>query len=139
MTIDSDEYLYALAYDRARARGDSASQASLGRDYLRYMEEMFVFYEGLSRALLGREPSQVLLLHANALNADYLDELAGMIRARGYQFVSLDEALRDLAYALPDDYVGARGPSWLERWAITRGRDPGHPPAIPGWVRDAGR
>jgi peptidoglycan/xylan/chitin deacetylase (PgdA/CDA1 family) len=139
VTIDSDEYLYALAYDRARARGDSLLMKRLGRDYLRYMEQVFGFYEQLSSSFLRREPAQVLLLHANALNADYLGKLAAMIAGRGYGFVSLDQALADAAYTLPDEYVGSRGPSWLERWALTQGRDPGQPPALPGWVRDVAR
>ncbi len=139
VTIDSDEYLYALAYDRARARGDAAQVRQLARDYLRYMAEVFRFHERVSQSLLGREPAQVLLLHVNALNADHLHELAAMIAERGYGFISLDEALSDPAYERPDRYVGAKGPSWLERWAITSGVDPGVVPGIPGWVRIAGR
>lgn len=139
VTIDSDEYLYALAYDRARARGDSAGMARLGADYLRYMDSMLGFYEGLSATLLGRQPAQILLLHANALNADHLGSLATAIAARGYAFVSLDRALEDPAYRLPDTYVGPRGPSWLVRWAVTQGRNPGEPPEVPDWVRAAAR
>lgn len=139
VTIDNDEYLYALAYDRARARADTALGARIAVDYVRYMEEMFEFFERLSVSLLGREPAQILLLHANALNADHLDVLAAMIAARGYRFVSLEEALRDPAYARPDRYIGQRGPSWLERWAVTEGRDPGRPPSIPDWVQAATR
>jgi len=137
VTIDNDEYLYALAYDRTRARGDSGVVGRLRADYVRYMEETFRFYEALSDSLLGRQPAQVLLLHANALNADVLPALAAMAAGRGYRFVSLEEALRDPAYGLPDRYVGSRGPSWLVRWALTRGRRPAEPPGIPAWVRDA--
>ena len=118
---------------------DARTALIAARDYVRYMAEVFAFYEGLSRSVLEREPPQVLLLHANALNADWLDELATMIAARGYRAVTLDEALRDPAYALPDEYVGPRGPSWLERWARTRGIDPGTPPAVPEWVLHVGR
>ena len=139
VTIDNDEYLYALAYDRARARGDRGAQDRLGRDYVRYMAEVFDFYERLSRRLFGREITQVLLLHANALNADYLDELAAMTVARGYRAVSLDRALADEAYGTPDRYVGATGLSWLQRWAITRGEEPGEQPGIPDWVLAATR
>lgn len=139
VTIDNDEYLYAFAYDGARAQRDSALMGRIGKDYIRYMAEVFRFYEHLSIGLLAREPKQTLLLHANALNADYLDELASMLAGRGYTYVSLDEALADPAYALPDEYLGARGPSWLERWAVTRGRDPGRPPSVPEWVRAGGR
>jgi len=60
-------------------------------------------------------------LHANALNADYFDELARMMKKRGYAFISLNEALRDEAYDSADTYTGAESLNWLARWAVTRG------------------
>ena len=139
VTIDNDEYLYAAAYDRAQAQGDAPLMERIGTAYIRYMEDVFGFYEQLSKHLLGREVSQVLLLHANALNAAYFDTMVAMMRARGYRFVSLDEALADPAYGLPDTYVGSRGISWLQRWAITRGQDPGSQPSAPAWIQEAAR
>lgn len=134
VTIDNDEYLYASAYDRARARGDAALMRRLGQDYLRYMREVFQFYEALSARILGREIPQVLLLHANRLNGDYLDDLVETLKLRGYRFVSLDHALADPAYEQPDGYAGPRGISWIQRWAITRGDAPGEQPSAPDWV-----
>jgi len=139
VTIDNDEYLYALAYARARARADSVQMRQLGDDYVQYMAQVFGHWEELSRSLLGREPAQILLLHANTLNADWLRALAEMIRSRGYRFISLDQALEDPAYALPDTYIRDYGPSWLERWAVTRGVDPGRMPPLPAWVAAASR
>lgn len=103
---------------------------------MRYMEEIITFYEKLSRDLLGREPAQILLLHANALNAEYLGELAEMMQARGYQFISLEAALQDPAYTLPDEYVGQSGLSWLQRWWITQGNERRNEPHVPKWVRE---
>ena len=123
VTIDNDEWIYARAYARAQAAGDSTLAARVGADYVRYMDEVFAFYEGLSNDLLGREPMQVLLIHGNALNADCLDEIAEMMQARGYRFISLEEALQDPAYDLPDEYVGESGLSWLQRWWITQGNE----------------
>lgn len=134
VTVDSDEYLYAAAYDQARGRGDSALMRRIGSDYLRYTETMFAHFEALSVALERREIAQVLLLHANWLNADWLDPLVAMLRRRGYRFVSLDAAMADAAYRQPDRYTGSRGPSWLERWAVTRGLPVRPPPEVPGWV-----
>ena len=134
VTIDNDEWIYAFAYDKAEAAGDTALAARIGADYVRYMEEMFVFYEELSQDLLGREPAQVLLIHANALNADYLDELAEMIEARGYRFISLERALQDPAYSLLDEYAGESGLSWLQRWWITQGNERRKEPYPPEWV-----
>lgn len=139
VTIDNDEWIYAAAYRSAAARNDSTLMRRIGEDYVRYMEEVFAFYERLSRDLLGRKPPQILLLHANRLNADYFVELAEMMRDRGYEFITLAEALRDPAYDLPDDYTGREGRSWLQRWAITQGRDPGEQPDAPQWIEEVRR
>jgi peptidoglycan/xylan/chitin deacetylase (PgdA/CDA1 family) len=137
VTIDNDEYIYAAAYADARRRGDEALATRLADDYLRYMETVFAFVEGVSRGLLGREIPQVLLLHANALNADRFPALAAMMKARGYRFVRLDDALRDEAYRRPDTYVGAWGISWLHHWEITEGRKRSPSPDPPDWVTKA--
>ena len=49
-------------------------------------------------------------------------KLAAMMQARGYRFISLEEALQDPAYRLPDEYTGESGLSWLQRWWITQGK-----------------
>jgi peptidoglycan/xylan/chitin deacetylase (PgdA/CDA1 family) len=134
VTIDNLDVLYALAYDNAYAARDSALMRRVAAAYIDHMRDSFEFFEALSQRLLNREPAQVLLLHANALNADHLHELVAMLRERGYTFVPLDSALKDPAYQLPDRYVGQRGPSWLQRWAITKGMDPGSEPRAPQWV-----
>jgi peptidoglycan-N-acetylglucosamine deacetylase len=136
VTIDNDEWIYAAAYRSALARGDRPTAARLADDYVRYMDDMFGFYETLSRETLGYELPQVLLLHVNQLNADHLDRLVVMAKKRGYEFISLDEALRDKAYAQKDRYVGNRGFSWLHRWAIDKGKNPPMHPDPPDWVME---
>jgi peptidoglycan/xylan/chitin deacetylase (PgdA/CDA1 family) len=137
VTIDNDEYIYAAVYAGALRRGDSASASRVADDYIRYMESVFAFVEDVSRRLLGRELRQVLLLHANALNADHFGRLADLVRARGYAFVTLDEALSDEAYRRPDTYVGRWGISWLHHWEITEGRKRSPSPDPPGWILKA--
>lgn len=140
VTVDNSEWIFACAYDEALDRGDAALRDRLAAAYLDYMERMVVFYEGQSRELLGREIPQVLLLHANALNADHLDALVRSLVRRGYRFIALDEALEDPAYASPDTYTGPGGITWLHRWAITRGADRAGfrgEPTTPGWVEEA--
>ena len=137
VTIDNDEYIYASAYADALRRGHAAMATRLGDDYLRYMESVFAFIEGVSRGLLGREIPQVLLLHASALNADRFPPLAAMMKGRGYRFVTLEEALRDEAYRRPDTYVGQWGLSWLHHWEITEGRKRSPSSDVPDWVMKA--
>lgn len=137
VTIDNDEYVYAAVYAGALRRGDRRAARDVGEDYLRYMDTVVSFAEDVSRRLTGREIPQVLLLHANALNADYFVRLARSLERRGYRFIGLDEALRDEAYDLPDTYVGRWGISWLHHWELTAGRTRSPAPDPPGWVTDA--
>ena len=137
VTIDNDEYIYAAGYADARRQGDAATAERLGADYLRYMESVFSAMEAVSKELLGREIPQVLLLHANALNADYFPRLAAIMKGRGYRFVTLEDALRDPVYGRPDTYVGPKGFSWLHHWEITDGKPRSPSPDPPDWVMKA--
>lgn len=135
VTIDNYDYLFAAAYDRAPA--DSVRRR-VADEYLRYMERVTAYYEQQSTALLGREIPQVLLLHANHLNADHFGRLAEMYARRGYAFVPLEQALRDPAYASEDTYTGPAGITWLHRWALTQGKRGAvfaGEPTVPEWVQ----
>lgn len=122
VTIDNSEWIFAAAYHNAAEQGDKQLMRRVASAYLPYMEQVFAYYEQQSIALLGYELKQILLLHANALNADYFDEIARMMKRRGYTFITLDEALTDKAYRLPDTFTGPGGITWLHRWALTQGK-----------------
>lgn len=142
VTLDNSEWIWAGAYRRV-LDGDAgggtrdATLARLRRDYVEYMVDKTAYYEQQSCALLGRLPAQVLLIHANALNAEVYGELLEAHRARGYEFVTLESALEDPAYDRDDGYRGEYGPSWIHRWAIAAGKPRGFfagEPATPRWV-----
>jgi peptidoglycan/xylan/chitin deacetylase (PgdA/CDA1 family) len=121
VTIDNSDWIFARAYDNARDAKDPATMKQIADAYVPYMEAKFAFYEQQSRKLFGREIKQVLLVHANTINADHFPEVVAMLQQRGYKFITLREALSDKAYASPEAYVGPAGISWLDRWALTRG------------------
>jgi beta-lactamase regulating signal transducer with metallopeptidase domain/peptidoglycan/xylan/chitin deacetylase (PgdA/CDA1 family) len=121
VTVDNMDWLFSHAYMDALRREDEAAAASVRAEYVSYMERMFEFYEAYSREVVGREIPQVLMLTGGALNADCFDELAAMLKRRGYSFVTMEQATKDEAYSLPDTYTGERGDSWLARWAVTKG------------------
>ena len=101
--------------------------------YIKYMDEIFAFFEKLSGEFLGYEVKQTLLLHANELNADHFDELVSMMRNRGYTFISLDDALKDKAYSLLDAQA-KMGLSWLHRWMLAKGLEMRPEPTEPEWI-----
>jgi peptidoglycan/xylan/chitin deacetylase (PgdA/CDA1 family) len=135
-TMDARDWMYASVYEDARRRGDTALERQLVDSYLSYTTEVFGYYEKFSQELIGYEPRQIILLHANWLEADHIAELLELLRKRRYQFISLRDALSDPAYSLPDDYVGEEGTNWVDHWAITRGRVPRNTPVFPQWVID---
>ena len=136
ITMDAWDWMYASVYEDARKRGDSALQQQLVSSYLSYTGQVFDYYEKFSKELLGYEPKQILLLHGNWLEADHIGELLDLLRKRGYKFISLQDALGDAAYSMPDEYVGEEGTNWIDHWAITRGRPPRNTPQFPQWVID---
>jgi peptidoglycan/xylan/chitin deacetylase (PgdA/CDA1 family) len=134
VTVDNDEFVYAAAYASALRRGDAAGAMRIADDYLRYMDEVFSFFEGVSRRVIGREIPQILLLHANTLTADRFGAVAEALVRRGYRFVSVDRALEDPAYRRPNEFVGAPSNSWFNHWEVTAGRQPVPTPKPPEWI-----
>ena len=131
VTMDAWDWNFAGVYDDAKQRGDTALLQEVASSYLAYHAAVFAYEEKLSKDLLGYEPKQILLLHANNLEADHIAELLQMIRKRGYRFITLDDALSDDAYGMPDTFVGEEGTGWIEHWAITRGQPPRGAPVFP--------
>lgn len=131
VTLDNGDYEYAALYTRPQHR------ERVRREYVPYLESIAAFFEQRSVEVVGREIPQILLLHASQLNADLMPDVLAMFRRRGYTFVSLDQALADEAYRLPDGYAGRKGLSWLHRWAVAKGMKEKAEPAPPRWVEEA--
>lgn len=139
VTIDNQEYMFAAVYAHAMATGDTETADRVAAAFLSYMDGVFGYFENFSRETLGYEPRQVLLLHADELDTDEMGNLVKLMRARGYRFVSLADALRDPAYRLPDRYDDEMdgGVSWIEHWAHTMGKDIPGGPDPPEYVQAA--
>ena len=134
VTIDNQDFMFAEVYARARKRGDTATMQRVADAYVPYMERMLDFFEKLSVDSLGYEVKQVLLLHANELNADHFKDLIRMMKARGYSFITLEEALKDKAYGLPDAQT-SKGLSWLHRWMLAKGKEMMPEPREPEFIK----
>lgn len=133
VTLDNADYLLAALYTRPAYRG------RIREEYVPYMESIVTFFEKRSVEIMGREIPQILLIHANQLNADLMPQLLSMFRKRGYRFVSVDEAMKDDAYQSKDGLVSSRGISWIHRWGKTRGLEIEWEPDPPAWAIDAFR
>lgn len=139
VTIDNDDYLFAKAFHQAWMSNNTVLIKKIGSDYIDYMETKLKFYERSSDKLFGRNIKQILLLHANKLNAEYLDDLAAMYKRNGYVFISLEEALTDEAYLQKITKYGDWGISWIDRWALSQGKKGeffADDPEAPDYIRE---
>lgn len=139
-TIENSDYLFNVPYARARRAGDAPLQQRLREAYLAHTLEATAFAEQKAAEIFGRDDvPQTLLVHTNDLNADALDALLGALAARGYRFITLDEAMADSAYATADTHVSRFGPTWLFRWSRSLGRTVSFAgdPEPPEWVTAA--
>jgi peptidoglycan/xylan/chitin deacetylase (PgdA/CDA1 family) len=119
-TIDPSDQIFAPAYAIALARHDTGGSRRIRQEYLSHTAAIIDYYIGLHRQLFGRETSHVMLLHANRLNADALDDVLRMFEERQFRFVSLPEAQSDPAYQTADAPTKF-GPMWGYRWARSLG------------------
>jgi peptidoglycan/xylan/chitin deacetylase (PgdA/CDA1 family) len=124
VTVDNQDFVFAAVYADALKNNDRVMMSRVAEAYAPYMEAMLEFYERQSSTLLGYEIKQILLVQANMLNEDHFDKLIARMKKRGYQFISLEEALRDESYRLEDRFIARAGISWLQRWAFTQKHQP---------------
>lgn len=137
VTVDYADYTFAGAYSRQLARGDAVLAEKIREAYVAQVDAGFDYAEKASIEVFGREIAQILLIHCNELNAVAVRQTIARIRARGYEFITLEEAMRDPAYARPDTFAGPGG-SWLGRTAAIEGRKIAAPrPAVPEWIAQA--
>ncbi|MGB3468938.1 MAG: polysaccharide deacetylase family protein [Cyclobacteriaceae bacterium] len=139
VTVDNSDWIFARAYDLAIDQDDTKMKQKIAEAYIPYMMDKLIHYEGKSQMLFDRKIDQVLLIHANRINADLLGELAEAINKYGYEFASLSEVLKDPAYLSDDHIAKPWGISWIDRWSRNMDRPKDFykgEPACPQFVQD---
>jgi peptidoglycan/xylan/chitin deacetylase (PgdA/CDA1 family) len=140
ITVDYKDYMFAGAYSRMLRADKPEIADKIKQAYLEQVDNGFAAAERISRDLFGYELPQILLIHCSELNSVALRDSIALMRKRGYRFITLEEAMRDPAYARPDTFTGPGG-SWLERTGDAMGK-PVNDDAearVPKWIKDLPR
>lgn len=114
VTMDFEDYLWNDPYARCMARHDDKNVAFLESSYLATADEFIEVFRGLSRKLYGREVPYVLLMHVGAFDARMLPRLIALFRAKGFEFVTLQQAQSDPIYSFDPDIGYPGGGTLLE-------------------------
>jgi metallo-beta-lactamase class B len=115
VTIDTSDWALNDPYVEALRRGDQATADEIAAAYVAHVRAAARHYVGVAASQGRQGAPHILLLHANALAADHLPKVLATLRAEGFGWATLQEALAHPLYAAPDLYVGPIGLSWLYR------------------------
>ena len=111
VTIDYDDWEWTDAYTRCVAKHDDKTIEWLKDHIVESADRHLRDSKTNARLLFNRDITQILLIHVALFNTVTLDKILKHWRANAVQFVSLDEALSDPAYAINPNmtYEGGRG------------------------------
>jgi hypothetical protein len=101
-TIDSRDEYFSQPYCAALARGDKVCANFVIATFKSMLLDKTLKARAAARKIAGRDVKQILMIQANQLTSDLLDELLRWYKAMGVRFISIDEALSDPFYATED-------------------------------------
>jgi len=123
---------WAGAYLRCQEQGDGASLRALDRSYLAQAVAHLQWALTAANHVLGHAIPHILLLHVNVPTAKNLDALLRSYEALGVEFISVEEALREPAYAAY--YDAADGDLLSQASAALARPHPPKPVALDGLI-----
>lgn len=117
VTIDTSDWYYDQRL-LERIQADRYFDVDRYREpYLDHIWDRAQYYDGLSREILGRSMSHIILLHYTLLNAHFLGNLLSMFRSKGWGVIDAEEAFSDPAFKRQPDTIPA-GESLI--WAFAK-------------------
>lgn len=138
VTMEANDWYFNHGYMKLLENGDAGGAGEIGRAYVAHTFASVKYHEALAEEVAGRPINHIFLIHANDLNARYLDEILSELEKQGYTFITVEKAMKDEVYQLPDLVLSEGGFSWLHRWRITAGKRTAlREPEIPQTVKDA--
>ena len=120
VTIDPMDWMFLSAYAKALKEKDKALQKRVSEDFLKFASLRIDAAEKVADGLFKRQVKHILLIHANELTADNFEALIKLFKDKGYQFVTVEEALKDSIYRFPDKYTPIS--EWLSHWTQSEGK-----------------
>ena len=101
-TIDARGDYFSQPYCAALSRGDKVCANLISATFKSVLLERTQKARAAARTIVGRDVKQILMLQANQLTSDLLDDLLRWYMSMGVRFISIDDALTDPFYAVED-------------------------------------
>ncbi len=113
VSVDASDWYYNARLEKALEAKPGLDLAPWRKAYVAHLWDRAQYYDGLSRAVLGRSAKHVLLLHHNLVNALFLGDVIAFFREKGWTLIDAEEAFRDPLYSLqPSTLPGGESLLW---------------------------
>jgi peptidoglycan-N-acetylglucosamine deacetylase len=116
VTLDWEDYLWNTAYARCVATSDTKSIAWLRSSYLNTASEFLDLGREQAKLIFGHDINHVLLMHLGAFSSTILPEALDLIRKKGFELVTLEEAESDAAFESDPDVELHDAGTLLDQW-----------------------
>lgn len=117
VSIDASDWYYNKRYLSRRKSHPDEDISTFRTAYLDHLWSRTIYYDSLSEQVLNRSVKHVILLHINAINAEFLPDIIAMYRSKGWDIIPPEEAYNDPVYAMIPTELPA-GESIL--WALAK-------------------
>ncbi len=121
VTVGFRDSRFAPAYWRTLKRDDQQGVTHLRRAFVETAMHEMRLHAANARAVFGRDPIHIWLIHGTPLGGDCLDEILDRFEAAGVEFVSVDAAMADPMNAIVPPRVSPEFIHQVEKWALVHG------------------
>ncbi len=113
VTVDTSEWAIDDRLRKRLKREPSADLMAYRDFYLEHIWERAVYYDELSKKVVGRPVSHTLLVHHNLVTSLFLKDLLAMFKQKGWKLIDAEKAFRDPIFAaLPNTLPAGESIIW---------------------------
>ncbi|MGB9286904.1 MAG: polysaccharide deacetylase family protein, partial [Candidatus Sulfotelmatobacter sp.] len=121
VTLDWEDYLWNTAYARCVTKNDTKSMDWLRSSYLSTASEFLDLGREQAKLIFGHDIHYVLLMHLGAYSSTILPDALDLLKKKGFQLVTLQEAESDPAYESDPDVGLHDAGTLLDQWIQVKG------------------
>lgn len=98
VSIDASDWFYNQKYIAYQKQRQTQYLEKLKQAYIAHLLDRAAYYDQLAIETLGYSPKHVLLLHVNAINAAFLNDVIQTFQAHDWQLIDSEQAYSDALY-----------------------------------------
>jgi peptidoglycan/xylan/chitin deacetylase (PgdA/CDA1 family) len=121
VSIGFHDARWMAAYWRTVKRDDKEGISFMHRAYIESAVRELRVHAANARAVFGRDPVHIWLIHGTPLGGDCLSEILERFEEAGVDFVSLETAMKDPMNAMEPPRISPEFLHQVEKWALFYG------------------